>query len=68
MKDAVANFKRYTSRTKGIRWQKDFFDHRLRHDESEREKADYILRNPERAGLVDDWQRWPYVFIAQDVF
>ena len=22
--------------------------------------AGYILRNPERAGLVDDWQNWPY--------
>jgi hypothetical protein len=24
------------------------------------ELAGYILRNPERAGLVDQWQDWPY--------
>ncbi len=68
MKDTVADFKKYTARTTGIRWQKDFFDHRLRHDESEREKADYILRNPVRAGLIDDWRRWPFFFIAQEGF
>jgi len=62
----VPDFKKYTARTIGIFWQKDFFDHRLRHDESEREKADYILHNPVRAGLVKSWEQWPYVFIALD--
>jgi len=36
----------------GIKWQRDFFEHRLRSDESWREKADYILANPVRKGLV----------------
>ena len=44
------------------------FDHRLRHDESEREKADYILRNPERAGLVAQWEQRPHCFMAPDAF
>jgi hypothetical protein len=22
--------------------------------------VDYVLRNPERAGLVDDWKKWKY--------
>jgi REP element-mobilizing transposase RayT len=66
MEKTVAEFKRYTARTLGITWQKDFFDHRLRREESEQQKADYILRNPERAGLVDDWRQWPHFFIASD--
>lgn len=66
MSGAVQDFKKFTARNLGIRWQRDFFDHRLRHEESEREKADYILRNSERAGLVDRWESWPFVFIAQD--
>jgi putative transposase len=40
-------------------WQKDFFDHVLRSEESYREKWEYMRRNPERAGLVtnaDDWE------------
>jgi len=40
--------------------QKDFFEHRLRSDESAQEKSDYILVNPVRAGLVPKPEDWPY--------
>ena len=66
MKREIADFKKFTARTLGIRWQRDFFDHRLRREESEREKADYILRNPERAGLVDDGRKCPYCFVSPE--
>ena len=33
--------------------------------ESFREKADYVLSNPVRAGLVERVEDWPYVFIAE---
>jgi REP element-mobilizing transposase RayT len=42
----VRDFKRIAARKVGIEWQRNFFDHRLRHDESETEKYDYILQNP----------------------
>ena len=66
MRREITDFKKYTARKLGIGWQRDFFDHRLRREEAEREKADYILRNPERAGLVEDWQQWPHFFVAPD--
>ena len=47
----------------GIEWQRDFFEHRLRSDESWREKADYILANPVRKGLVAQVSQWPHVFL-----
>ncbi|MEY4299809.1 MAG: hypothetical protein RIR25_1045, partial [Verrucomicrobiota bacterium] len=68
MTGEIAAFKKFTARTLGIRWQRGFFDHRLRHEESEREKADYILRNPGRAGLVAQWEQWPHCFMAPDAF
>jgi REP-associated tyrosine transposase len=34
MEKVMRNWKRYTARHAGIRWQRDFFDHRLRGDES----------------------------------
>lgn len=40
-------------------WQKGFFDHVLRSDESYAEKWLYVRNNPARAGLVansDDWE------------
>jgi hypothetical protein len=46
----------------GIRWQRDFFDHRLRRDESFDEKALYINRNPVRAELCAPEATWPYAW------
>jgi putative transposase len=60
MEKVVRNWKRHTARQAGIHWQRDFFDHRLRNDESYEEKAAYILNNPVRAGLVARSEDWPY--------
>ena len=68
MTTEIPEFKKFTARTLGIRWQRDFFDHRLRREESEREKADYVLRNPERAGLVAQWEEWAHRFVAPEGF
>ena len=58
----IGQWKRYTARELGINWQRDFFEHRLRRDESLVEKADYILKNPVRAGLVTRAEDWPFVW------
>jgi putative transposase len=50
----IRDFKRMTARATKVKWQRNFFDHRLGHDESESEKFDYIEHNPVRAGLVED--------------
>jgi putative transposase len=60
----VSKWKEWTAKTLSIHWQRDFFEHRLRRDESFREKADYVLANPVRAGFVEHWEDWPYLFIA----
>ena len=65
--DTVARWKRYTSRHAGVQWQRDFFDHRLRREQSYREKADYILRNPIRAGLVISEDDWPFRIVTEQV-
>jgi REP element-mobilizing transposase RayT len=41
-------------------WQKGFFDHLLRSDESYSEKWNYVRNNPVRAGLVRDADDWPF--------
>jgi len=41
-------------------WQREFFDHVLRSEESTREKIAYVRENPVRAGLVDKPEYWPY--------
>ena len=44
----------------GIYWEKGFFDHVLRSEESFREKYEYVRQNPVRAGLVARPEDWPY--------
>ena len=41
-------------------WQKGFYDHILRQDEDLIRQVRYILGNPLRKGLVEDWQVYPY--------
>jgi REP element-mobilizing transposase RayT len=65
LRHAVSDWKRWTATSAGVQWQRDFFDHRLRGDESEREKADYILQNPVRAGLVERAEDWPWEWIGE---
>lgn len=62
MKKSIREFKKYAAKEFGIAWQRDFFDHRLRKDESYTEKAHYIRMNPVRAGLCDAPEAWPYVW------
>ena len=65
IQETISQWKRWTSRHGGVEWQRDFFEHRLRTDESWREKADYILANPVRKRLVKEAKDWPYVLIPQ---
>jgi len=56
----VAAWKRFTARVAGVVWQRGFFDHRLRNDESLEEKAHYIRMNPVRKNLVTRPEDWPH--------
>ncbi len=62
MVKVVSDWKRFVSRKTGMKWQKGFFDHRLRADESYEEKAHYIRMNPVREKLVANPNEWPYVW------
>ena len=66
MESAMHEWKGWLAKQHGIIWQHDFFDHRLRHDESLEEKANYILQNPARAGLVARAEEWPWVWMFCD--
>ncbi|MCC3153154.1 transposase [Hymenobacter sp. BT770] len=48
----------------GTFWQAESYDHVVRPGELER-IINYVVENPVKAGLVDDWEKWPYTFIAK---
>ena len=60
LRRTVAAWKSYAAKKGGFRWQTDFFEHRLRADESLDEKAHYIRMNPVRAGLCSKPGDWPH--------
>jgi len=43
-------------------WQRSFYDHALRTEESTRSAAEYVIENAVRKGLVEDWTAYPYVW------
>jgi len=61
MSEVVRNWKQYTARQFGVRWQRGYFDHRLRNHEQWELKAEYIRENPVRARLVTEANQWSYV-------
>ena len=63
--NSLRNWKHWTSQAFEFQWQRDFFEHRLRSDESLQEKLDYVLQNSVRAGLVAEWRDWPFTLVAQ---
>ncbi|MBI2516648.1 MAG: transposase [Opitutae bacterium] len=62
LRKTILSWKALIARKTGVRWQRDFFDHRLRSDESFEEKAQYIRRNPVRAGLVSIAANWEFMW------
>jgi len=58
----ITDWKSLLARRLEISWQRDFFEHRLRVDESLDFKATYIRQNPVRAGLVAKAVEWPYTW------
>lgn len=55
-------WKAWTSKRAGATslWQRGFFDHLMRSDESYAEKWSYVRDNPVRMGLVKRAEEWPH--------
>ncbi|MEW5986568.1 MAG: hypothetical protein AB1791_08050 [Chloroflexota bacterium] len=46
----------------GAFWQHESYDHYVR-DAAELERiVAYVVNNPVKAGLVTDWQEWPWAY------
>jgi REP element-mobilizing transposase RayT len=68
--DHLSRFKSFTTNQswkldfKGPLWQKSSYDRVLDMARPFEEVVMYTLQNPERKGLVDDWQDWEYARIV----
>ena len=57
----VGDFKRLLTVRYGLRFQRDFWDTRLRDEAHFAEKFAYICHNPVRKGLCRAAREWPHV-------
>ncbi|ADE55887.1 REP-associated tyrosine transposase [Coraliomargarita akajimensis] len=60
-------WKSYLRKTAGINWQQGFFEHRIRNEDSLREKIRYLCLNPVRAGLVENGCDWKYTWDTDEI-
>ena len=61
MSRVIGDWKKWNHLQHAVKWQDNFFDHRLRRDESLEQKALYIRRNPVVNGLCSKPEDWPWV-------
>lgn len=65
--DVVRDVTSWTTRVwwkhggQGAMWQRSFHDHGLRTMRDYDQALTYLLHNPERAVLVDDWSEYPLI-------
>lgn len=62
MSDVIGIWKGFQAKQHGIRWQNNYFDHRIRNDPELTEKAAYIRNNPVAKGLCTHEDEWPWVY------
>ena len=64
LESTVSSWKRLAAKRLKIRWQRGFFDHRLRSESSAQQKWKYVMQNPVRAGFVSTPEEWPDVLVG----
>jgi REP element-mobilizing transposase RayT len=48
---------------KGMFWQHENYDHYIRNNVELQRTIEYVLLNPVKAGLVDDWTEWKWSYL-----
>lgn len=48
-------------------WQAESYDHIVRSQKEFDNIIAYILNNPVKAGLVDEWNNWPHSYLANNL-
>ena len=63
----MQSLKGYTARKanqhlgrRGAFWQHESYDHCVRNSNEWKRIITYVLNNPIKAGLVDEWEKWPW--------
>lgn len=71
----MQSLKGYTARKanqilgrRGAFWQHESYDHCVRDSDERRRIVTYVLNNPVKAGLVDEWEKWRWSYYCSANF
>lgn len=72
--DIVGSLKKHTAieankvlKHKGAFWQHESYDHVIRNGKEYDNIVWYVLNNPVKAGLVDDWKKWKWSYCKYEM-
>ena len=60
MSRVIGEWKHFHAVKNGVRWQENYFDHRLRGSDQMEFKYQYILNNPVAKGYCKSPEEWPW--------
>jgi len=58
----ITSWKRFLTRSYQLKFQRNFFEHRIRNSENFNEYCQYVRFNPVRAGLAIRPEDWTWVY------
>jgi putative transposase len=71
--DIQQSLKSYTARRAnailarhGAFWQRENYDHVVRDKAELTRILAYVIRNPVKAGLVEEWEAWPWTYLSPE--
>jgi len=67
LKGRTARYCNQVLERRGAVWHHESYDHVVRDIQELERIVRYILENPTKAGLVDDWRRWKFTFVSVDM-
>ncbi len=68
IKGATARYaNQILARTGNNFWQRDNYDHYVRNGTELNNIVNYIVQNPVKAGLVQNWQDFPFVYVTENL-
>ncbi|MEP6708017.1 MAG: hypothetical protein ABJC05_10885, partial [Pyrinomonadaceae bacterium] len=60
LKSYTANETNKILKRSGAFWETESYDHVIKDEEEYHRVVAYVLNNPVKVGLVDDWRKWPW--------
>jgi len=65
LKGSTARFCNIALHRTGPFWQDESYDHLVRDGRELFNICQYIINNPVKAGFVNEWHEWPFVFLSE---